>query len=75
MPPAARSSTMPAESRTPTPDEERMSITFDTAELSQQLAPAQARPKQDFWSVARPWKHLAAGAPRIAHVAYDWHRA
>lgn len=30
--------------------------------------------EEDFWSVVRPWEHLAAAAPRVAHVAYDWHR-
>jgi hypothetical protein len=26
-----------------------------------------------FWSVIGPWEHIAAGPPRIARVAYDWH--
>jgi hypothetical protein len=27
---------------------------------------------EDFWTVVGPWEHLAAGPPRLAHVAYDW---
>jgi hypothetical protein len=28
---------------------------------------------EDFWSVVSSWEHIAAGPPRLAHVAYDWH--
>jgi hypothetical protein len=28
---------------------------------------------EEFWSVVSSWEHIAAGPPRLAHVAYDWH--
>ena len=27
---------------------------------------------EEFWSVVAAWEHIAAGAPRVASVAYDW---
>lgn len=27
----------------------------------------------EFWSVVSSWEHIAAGPPRLAHVAFDWH--
>jgi hypothetical protein len=29
--------------------------------------------EEDFWSVVSAWEHIAAGPPRIASVAFDWH--
>jgi hypothetical protein len=28
---------------------------------------------EDFWSVVSAWEQIAAGRPRIASVAFDWH--
>jgi hypothetical protein len=28
---------------------------------------------EDFWSVVSSWENIAAGPPRLAHVAFDWH--
>jgi hypothetical protein len=28
---------------------------------------------EDFWSVVSSWEHIAAGPPRLASVAFDWH--
>lgn len=28
---------------------------------------------EEFWSVVASWEHIAAGPPRVASVAYDWH--
>ncbi len=28
---------------------------------------------EDFWTVVSSWEHIAAGPPRLASVAYDWH--
>jgi len=30
---------------------------------------------EEFWSVVASWEHIAAGPPRLAHVAFDWHHA
>lgn len=29
--------------------------------------------EDEFWSVVSSWEHIAAGPPRLASVAYDWH--
>lgn len=29
---------------------------------------------EDFWAVAGAWERIAAGPPRHAEVAFDWHR-
>ncbi len=29
---------------------------------------------EDFWTVAGAWERIAAGPPRHAEVAFDWHR-
>ena len=29
---------------------------------------------EEFWSVVSAWEHIAAGPPRLAHVAFDWHQ-
>jgi hypothetical protein len=28
---------------------------------------------EEFWTVVSSWEHIAAGPPRLAHVAFDWH--
>jgi hypothetical protein len=28
---------------------------------------------EEFWSVVSSWEHIAAGPPRLAHAAFDWH--
>ena len=28
---------------------------------------------EEFWSVISSWEHIAAGPPRVAEVAFDWH--
>ncbi|QEC48746.1 hypothetical protein FSW04_14975 [Baekduia soli] len=31
--------------------------------------------EEDFWTVVSSWERIAAGPPRIASVAFDWHAA
>lgn len=31
--------------------------------------------EEDFWSVVKPWEHVAAGLPRVAAVTFDWRAA